>query len=338
MNTPRVNIYMPAYEAQKEHIEQAIESVLAQSVSDWTLLIQDDCSQKEDVRAHVAKYLSDPRITYRRNEQNLGIGPNWNACLLPDPDPNPDPNSQLDHWSAPFIQYLFHDDALDSKYLERSLEVMEQNPTVGILSVDHRYEVEGEVRTAPAYDALRAYKKEHLKPGFHHGREFLLWWADKGLQPNVIGEPSFVMLQREVVEQVGPFHESMPQFLDCEYWIRCLLVTDWYYLDEEHGSFRVHPAAASAQNEAMGRGLYDRFDCFSKLIPELPKDRQREAKRAFEQAFQGMVDKFFGRLGSGKKVTTQGSGGLKSYCMKHPVFVGKALFRGAGRRVLRKRV
>ena len=56
---PRISVYMPAYEAQREHIVEAIESVLGQTESDWELVIQDDCSQKEDVRAHVDPYLGD---------------------------------------------------------------------------------------------------------------------------------------------------------------------------------------------------------------------------------------------------------------------------------------
>lgn len=310
---PTVNVYMPAYEAKKAHIQAAIESVLAQTFTSWTLLIQDDCSKREPVREHIAAYKTDDRITYRRNEKNVGIGPNWNACL--------------DVGDAPYIAYLFHDDLWQPQYLEKALEVLDANPDVGFVSLGHSYLKEGDVLDTAIYDEVEQFIEKHVSPGVHNGQELLLWWADQGLRPNIIGEPSFVVLRRELIEKVGQFHETMPQFLDSEYWIRCLLQSNWYYLNEDLGSFRVHPSAASAQNAVAGRGAFDRFDCFQMLIPQLPKDKQHQAKRAFEQAFDGMVAKFFEKKKAGRAVSVQGSGGLKKFCLKHPLFVGKSFLR-----------
>lgn len=304
---------MPAYEAQPEHIKPAVESVLAQTFTDWSLLVQDDFSQREDVAAHVKPYLDDERITYRRNERNLGIGPNWNACR--------------DFGDAPYIAYLFHDDLWQPAYLEKALAVLEAQPEVGFVSLDHSYLKEDGVQDTAIYDEVQQFIKDNISAGRHSGQELLLWWADKGLRPNIIGEPSFVVLRRELMESVGPFHETMPQFLDSEYWIRCLLQSDWYYLDEDLGSFRVHPTAASAQNDLAGAGKFDRFDCFRMLIPQLPKDKQPAARQSFTRAFDEMVAKFFERRKSGKKISGRGSGGLKKFCLRHPVFTSRALVR-----------
>lgn len=304
---------MPAYEAKQEHIQPAVESVLAQSFEDWTLLVQDDRSQHEPVKDHISEYLCDARITYRRNENNVGIGPNWNACL--------------DFGDAPYIAYLFHDDLWKPQYLEKAVAVLDAHADVGFVSLGHSYLKEGDVVDTAIYGEVEHFIEKHITPGAHNGQELLLWWADQGLRPNIIGEPSFVVLRRELMEKVGKFHETMPQFLDSEYWIRCLLRTNWYYLNQDLGSFRVHPSAASAQNAMAGRGAFDRFDCFQMLIPQLPKEKRGEAKQAFAKAFDGMVAKFFEKKKSGKKVSTKGSSGMKKFAMRHPLMVGRAIFR-----------
>ena len=65
-----VSIIMPSYNTGR-FISETIESVLAQSYSDWELIIVDDCSNDntDDV---VSQYLTDKRIRYIKNETNSG--------------------------------------------------------------------------------------------------------------------------------------------------------------------------------------------------------------------------------------------------------------------------
>ena len=95
-------------------------------------------------------------------------------------------------------------------------------------------------------------------------------------------------------DEAGPFAEDMPQFLDEEYWLRCLLLGDVYFaMESSSGAFRVHAAAASAQNEASGAGIYDRLHCFERLITMLPKGELRvEAIQARNRSMESMARKF----------------------------------------------
>ena len=81
-------------------------------------------------------------------------------------------------------------------------DVMDSNPSVGLASAEHIYRAEGEVHTHPEYEKLRKYKQDNVDPGLHKGIDILLWWLDQGLHPNIIGEPSFVMLRKELIEKV----------------------------------------------------------------------------------------------------------------------------------------
>lgn len=69
---PLVSVIMPAYNAE-EYISEAVQSVMAQTYTNWELLILDDCST--DSTADKARCFSDldPRITLYSNPKNIGV-------------------------------------------------------------------------------------------------------------------------------------------------------------------------------------------------------------------------------------------------------------------------
>ena len=74
-----VTIFLPVYNGAN-YIQQAIDSVLAQSYTNWTFLIVDNCST--DNTAEICKpYLVDPRFQYILNETNLGVHGNFHKAL-----------------------------------------------------------------------------------------------------------------------------------------------------------------------------------------------------------------------------------------------------------------
>ncbi|MCL6533901.1 MAG: glycosyltransferase [Armatimonadetes bacterium] len=79
MATPVVSVITPAYKAAR-YIGQAIESVQAQTLKDWEMIIVDDASPDETVEV-VKRYLDDPRIKLLQNEQNMGAGYTRNRAL-----------------------------------------------------------------------------------------------------------------------------------------------------------------------------------------------------------------------------------------------------------------
>ena len=303
---------MPTYEPKREHIRAAVESALSQTRSDWILLINDDASKREDVAAHVEPYLLDPRIRLERNVQNLGIGGNWNACFR--------------QAETPYIAFLFQDDAWDAQYLERMLDALEKNPSAGFAASNHTYIFEGKIRSSPLYEGLQAFREANITPGLHDHRAFLRWWMKRGLHPNVIGEPSFVVLRRSLMEEVGPFNASMFQFLDCEYWMRCLLKADWYYVAEPLGQFRVHGEGMSAVNERAGRSIAERLITLEIAVASLPPEDKAEGRKAIVGALAEMIGKFFTRTKAGKPVGSKAKGEVRKFVLRHPFLTGRAAF------------
>lgn len=98
---PRVSVLMPTYN-QARFLRRAIESLYAQTLGDWELVIVDDGST-DDTPAMLESYLADPRVRYQRFEQNRGLG----AAL----------NRALDQARAPFVAYLPSDDVYYADHL-----------------------------------------------------------------------------------------------------------------------------------------------------------------------------------------------------------------------------
>ena len=78
--TPLVSVIMPAYNAGA-FLEEAIESVIAQTVTDWELFVLDDCST-DNTRQLAAEFADrDPRIHLVANEENMGVARTRNRGL-----------------------------------------------------------------------------------------------------------------------------------------------------------------------------------------------------------------------------------------------------------------
>lgn len=105
-----VSIIMPSYNTAK-FIAETIESVLAQTYTNWELIVVDDCSS-DDTDAVVAGF-DDPRIRYLKNEKNSGAAVSRNRAL----------REAKGRW----IAFLDSDDLWTCGKLEQQIRFMEEN-------------------------------------------------------------------------------------------------------------------------------------------------------------------------------------------------------------------
>lgn len=125
-----VSIITPAYKTEK-FIAETIESVQAQTYTDWELLITDDCSP--DNLADVVKSFAekDDRIKYLRAPQNGGPA---NAR-----------NNSLEKARGRFIAFLDSDDLWHPEKLERQLQFMNNNGYAFTYTAYQRMKMNGEM-------------------------------------------------------------------------------------------------------------------------------------------------------------------------------------------------
>ncbi|MDD3417008.1 MAG: glycosyltransferase family A protein [Lachnospiraceae bacterium] len=112
-----VSIVLPTYN-RKQILGQSIKSVLTQTYKDFELLIVDDCST-DGTEEYIWKNFEDDRITYIRNEKNLGASGSRNQGIL--------------RAKGDYIAFIDSDTEWMPCKLEIQMAVFHQNPDLGMV-------------------------------------------------------------------------------------------------------------------------------------------------------------------------------------------------------------
>ncbi len=225
MRVPLVSICIPAYQGGAT-IGAAIDSVLAQTFTDFELRVVDDGST-DDTEAQV-RARRDPRLRYERNAANLGPQGNWNRCL--------------ERAVGTYVKLLPHDDLLHAECLQQQVALLQAQPDLVLCC--HARDVIGP-------DGRVLLRARGLGPTFE-GRctraDIVRRCARAGT--NLVGEPGAVLFRRDVAARVGGFDARHPYVIDLDYWLRLLEHGDGWYGHEALCSFRVWRGSWSV---ALGR-------------------------------------------------------------------------------------
>ncbi len=128
-SAPRVSVLMPTF-GQAAFVGRALDSLGAQALGDWELVVVDDGSP-DDTRAALAPYLADPRVRYARLAENRGLG----AAL----------NRALGLARAPLVAYLPSDDVYYPDHLAALVAALDADPAaiLAYAGVKNEYRVPG---------------------------------------------------------------------------------------------------------------------------------------------------------------------------------------------------
>ncbi len=113
----RFSVTIPTY--KRQFLQECIESVLAQTYSDFEVIIVNDASP-EDIDSVIALF-DDPRIKYHVNEKNCGsvdVVDNWNICL--------------NYATGDYVICMGDDDKLLPCCLEEYAKLISQFPGLGV--------------------------------------------------------------------------------------------------------------------------------------------------------------------------------------------------------------
>ena len=131
ISVPKISVCIPTYN-RAHFLSEAIASVQAQTISDWELVVCDDGST--DGTPEVMAAYADPRIHYVRHAVNIGKS-----------------NNMRSGFAAATGQYFVKfddDDRLMPDFLLKMSQVLDNNPTVGLVGSDHWVMDEaGEIRS-----------------------------------------------------------------------------------------------------------------------------------------------------------------------------------------------
>jgi len=168
---PLISIVMPVYNTVATELEEAIESMIAQSYASWELCIADDASPEQHVREILNRFAGqDRRIKTVFRDERGGISRNCNTAL--------------GLATGDYICFLDHDDTLARHALAYVCEALDRNPGAELI-----YSDEDKIdRSGKRYDPF-------FKPD---------WSPDLLLSENYICH--LLVMRRDLLEKAGPFN------------------------------------------------------------------------------------------------------------------------------------
>lgn len=249
---PRVSVCIPVYNGSA-YIAEAIDSVLAQTYKDFSLIVCDNCST--DNTEEIVRSFADPRIKYVRNSKNLGLVGNSNRCIeLADGE---------------YICILHHDDVMMPDNIERKVRLMDECPNVGFVHSDVLLIDEAGNRLKRKM--FSGAQHNYIKDGLSIFRHYILRMP--------VGASVFigaVMARRSCYIHLGVFNTELPNTSDNEMWMRIALFYDVACIGDPLVKYRLHRGMTSTSiNDAGGLNLNGFEEHYQLAILMLERYRER---------------------------------------------------------------
>jgi GT2 family glycosyltransferase len=226
-----VDVVVPCY-GYARYLEGCVTSVLTQRDVDVRVLILDDCSPDHTPSVAAMLAAADERVTYVRNEKNLGLIATANRGVM-------------DWASSEYVVLLSADDLLAPGALARATRLMDAHPEVAmaygmaLILFDDGPELEAD----DGGDApVRVVA----------GERFLRRVFEEG---NAVPTPCAVMRTR-VQHRIGPYDPEFRHTSDLDTWMRAALAGSIGVVGAVQGFYRWHAANMSAAYQR--RPLSDR--------------------------------------------------------------------------------
>src|SRR5437762_14022733 len=110
---PLVTIAIPTFN-RCAWLKDCVLSALAQTYRNFEIVVSDNAST--DATQDVLREFQDPRLRVVKQPTNIGLIPNWNACLAAA--------------SGDFILFVADDDRISPRMLERCVGLVRSEPAI----------------------------------------------------------------------------------------------------------------------------------------------------------------------------------------------------------------
>lgn len=237
-----------------------IESVRLQTDPAWRLVIIDDGYPGTAIEDHVAR-LADSRITYRRNESNVGIIENFRRAVAA---------AEGSH-----VVVLGSDDLLLPNYVEHMRETIRAFPQVDVIQPGVRViDADGKPGTT-LVDSVKQRLLTPKEPSTLTGEEM----ARSLLVGNWLYWPSLA-IRTEPAKRIG-FRDGLPIILDLALLIDIAFEGgSLHYTGVEAFCYRRHSASLSQTSLRDGSRFYDERRFYQETAQRAKEARWNRAARA----------------------------------------------------------
>ncbi|MDZ8085260.1 MAG: glycosyltransferase [Nostoc sp. DedQUE12b] len=250
---PLVSICIPTFNGES-FILEAIASVISQTYPYLEIIISDDDSSDQTLELIKLILEKTTAVFTLIKHETYGLANNWNFCI-----------SQA---RGKYIKFLFQDDLLEPTAIEEMVNLAEQDEEIGLVfsprtifsnnNYDSNFLMHHEAK-----DVHKSWST--LKP-IQSGQELLLVPNILDNPINKIGEPSTVLIKKDVFEKVGLFNSEFCQLVDLEMWLRIMSQYKVGFVDKFLSHFRIHPQQQTRRNVALKDAILLDYQKFFQTI------------------------------------------------------------------------
>lgn len=242
IHRPFVTIAIPTFN-RASLLKDCIALAQSQSYSNFEILVSDNASTDET--ADILRQFSDPRLRVVRQQQNIGLLPNWNACLA--------------EARGEYTVFVSDDDKIEPWLLERCMAVVEIEKVDVVIALSDTY------FTTPGRREPAAVSQK-LATGVWEASDILKEFLRKRISAHMCT----IMMRTEALRASGGFPIDFPHAADVAGWAPLLLNGKGGLVNETCGIYLVHGAS-----ETSGLGIDVILDDFKRIISLLSRTADR---------------------------------------------------------------
>ncbi len=213
-----ISVLMSIYNEPYSYIEEAVNSILNQTLTDLEYIIVNDNPARDDIGGYILSF-RDPRIKFIQNDRNVGLAESMNKAVS--------------LAKSPFLARMDADDISLPDRLEKEYDVLNKN-TYDLVFSDYSYIDENSASIASSPHPY--YTPEEL--------------PEIVLTKSVIHHPT-VMMTRAIYDKVGGYR-NFPCAQDADMWLRMLYSgCRFYMMPEVLHKYRINPNSISSRKWYM---------------------------------------------------------------------------------------
>jgi len=252
------SVMIPAYRCN-QYLPQCLRSVLMQDLGPERMqiaVINDDPSDEECGK--LVETLAHGRVTYYRNEKNIGPDANFNRCI---------------ELSANDLVLILHgDDYLKEHYFEKMSALADGCPKAGMIvcrgdGVDEKGIVNWVSLRYPTFESLTF-------------DESPIWEALHLMPPGVV-------VRREVYAKVGGYRPVVAQ--DWDMWFRIIRSSGIIMTPDVLVAYRQHEDSNTGRTRRSGRIIRDLLTLYESFAAEQPKYPLEKMRRGVSSMAYGQA-------------------------------------------------
>ena len=200
----KYSVIVPVYNVES-YLRKCLDSIIAQTYKNIEIIISDNKSTDNTVS--VVNEFKDNRISFYKNDSNIGLARNWNKCL--------------EKCKGEYIHFICADDTLSPECIEEKVKVMNSDKDiVMVINTMNMYNEEKKLVMK-----RKIYNRDTIIDGYKFAKKSLY-------RGNIYGGPSNVLFRKDSLEKSGVFPTNTYYTTDWEFTLRLSPLGKIAYLEK----------------------------------------------------------------------------------------------------------